>query len=144
MSERSGPVARRPLPVLTASTRDFWTGGRDGRLLIHRCQECRYWVHPPAGFCPRCEGRYVAAEPASGRATVASFTINHQQWEPDLPVPFVLALVELEEQSDLRLATNIVNCLPEEVSIGMPVQVVFERHEDVWVPLFQPASLGAG
>jgi uncharacterized OB-fold protein len=36
--------------------------------------------------------------------------------------------------------TNIVNCEPDEVSIGMPVQVVFEQHDDVWIPLFEPVS----
>jgi hypothetical protein len=69
---------------------------------------------------------------------VASFTINHQQWEPELQVPYVMALVELEEQPDVRLVTNIVRCPAEAVAIGMPVQVVFERSEDVWIPLFEP------
>lgn len=105
-----------------------------------RCQRCGYWVHPPAGFCPGCESRDVSPEAASGRATVASFTINHQQWEPDLQVPYVLALVELDEQSDVRLVSNIVNCPPEQVRIGMAVEVLFEQHDDVWVPLFQPVS----
>jgi len=136
-------MSARPLPVLTTSTRVFWTGGREGRLMIHRCQGCGYWVHPPAGFCPRCEGRDVVAEAASGRGTVASFTVNHQRWEPDLPVPYVLALVELDEQADVRLATNVVNCPPESVSIGMPVEVLFEQNEDVWVPLFQPTNRGS-
>jgi hypothetical protein len=59
-----------------------------------------------------------------------------------MEVPYVLALVELEEQADVRLATNIVNCLPETVRIGMPVEVLFEQSEDVWVPLFQPRTGG--
>jgi hypothetical protein len=135
-------LSKRPLPVLTSSTGAFWTGGRHGELLIHRCRGCAYWVHPPAGFCPRCEGRAIIPEAVSGRATVASLTINYQRWEPDMEVPYVLALVELEEQADVRLATNIVNCLPETVRIGMPVEVLFEQNEDVWVPLFQPRTGG--
>jgi uncharacterized OB-fold protein len=74
----------------------------------------------------------------SGRATVVSCTVNHQQWEPGLPVPYVLALVELDEQADVRLVTNIVGCPVDEVHIGMRVRAVFEQHEDVWVPLFEP------
>jgi uncharacterized OB-fold protein len=84
----------------------------------------------------------TAPEPVSGRATVASFTVNHQVWEADLDVPYVLALVELEEQPDVRLVTNIVHCDPEEVRIGMAVRVLFEECEDVWVPLFEPAGEG--
>jgi uncharacterized OB-fold protein len=131
-------TSARPLPVVTRSTQAFWTGGANGQLLIHRCQACGYYVHPPTGFCPACEGRDVRPEPVSGRATVASFTVNHQQWEPDLEVPYVMALVELVEQPDVRLATNIVNCAIDDVTIGMPVRVLFEQHEDVWVPLFEP------
>jgi uncharacterized OB-fold protein len=53
----------------------------------------------------------------------------------------VLAIVRCVEQDDLRLTTNIVGCPPDEVVIGMPVQVIFEAHEqeEVWIPLFQPA-----
>jgi hypothetical protein len=36
--------------------------------------------------------------------------------------------------------TNIVNCRMEDVSFGMPVQVVFEQHDDTWIPLFEPAT----
>jgi uncharacterized OB-fold protein len=131
-------TSRRPLPVVTRSTEAFWTGGARGELLIHRCQACGYLVHPPAGFCPVCEGRDVLPEPVSGRATVATFTVNHQKWEPDLEVPYVMALVELDEQPDVRLATNIVNCPVDDVAIGMPVRVLFEQHEEIWVPLFEP------
>jgi uncharacterized protein len=76
----------------------------------------------------------------TGRATIASFTVNHQKWEPEIEVPYVLALVELDEQPDVRLATNIVNCSVDAVRIGMRVRVIFEQHEDVWVPLFEPVS----
>ncbi len=130
----------RPLPVLTSATTAFWTGGERGELLIHRCRACGYWIHPPVGFCPACEGRHVGPEAVSGLATVASFTVNYQQWEPDLEVPYVLALVELDEQPDVRLATNIVSCSVDAVRVGMRVQVVFQHCEDVWVPLFEPAD----
>lgn len=130
--------SRRPLPVLTTNTREFWTGGAHGDLLIYRCQACGHYIHPATHFCPSCESRDVAPEAVSGRATIASFTVNHQQWEPELEVPYVMALVELEEQADVRLVTNIVNCRIEDVYIDMPVSVLFEQNDDVWVPLFQP------
>jgi uncharacterized OB-fold protein len=76
----------------------------------------------------------------SGNGNVLSFTVNHQAWTPDLPVPFVVAIVELVEQAGLRLLTNLVNCDVAEVAIGMPVQVVFEQADDIWLPLFTPSS----
>ncbi|MEH6743048.1 Zn-ribbon domain-containing OB-fold protein [Hyphomonas sp.] len=75
----------------------------------------------------------------SGRGVVSTYTINHQKWEPDLETPYTIAIVTLEEQAGLNLTTNIVNCAPENVWIGMPVSVVFEQVEDVWLPLFAPS-----
>lgn len=74
----------------------------------------------------------------SGRGRIASFTINHQQWIPRLAVPFVFAAVELIEQSELYVFTNIIDCRVDNVCIGMAVEVVFERHDDVFLPMFRP------
>lgn len=130
----------RPLPATDADTRPYWTGGERGELLIQRCNACAYYIHPPTGFCPACESRDTAYVAISGRATVTSFTVNHRQWMPGLDVPYVLALVEIDEQPDVRLATNIVDCDPESVHIGMKVAVRFEQAEDLWVPLFAPVA----
>lgn len=78
----------------------------------------------------------------SGRAEVATFTINRQAWQEGLEDPFVVAVVEIEEQEGLRLTTNVVNCGIDEVYIGMEVQVVFDHREDVWLPLFEPVTKG--
>lgn len=76
----------------------------------------------------------------SGRGSVVSYTINQQRWVPDLDVPYVVAIVELIEQPGLRFLTNIVDCPPDEVVIDMPVRVIFEQIEDVWLPLFRRDS----
>jgi uncharacterized OB-fold protein len=78
----------------------------------------------------------------SGRAAVATFTVNHQPWIPGFDPPYVVAMVEIDEQPSVRLTTNIVGCEPHDVCIGMPVQVRFEPHDDVWIPLFEPAPPG--
>lgn len=131
------PQRARALPVTDLDTQEFWTAGAEGILKIHRCRDCAYYVHPPVRFCPRCESRDVAAEPVSGKGFVESFTVNHQQWVPGLKVPYVLALVRLAEQADVRLATNIERCDPSVVRMDMPVRVFFEQVEDLWVPLFE-------
>ena len=69
---------------------------------------------------------------------MASYTINHQVWERGLEAPYVIAIVEIAEQRDVRFTTNIVNCAPRDVKIGMPVRVLFDQREDVWLPLFEP------
>lgn len=130
----------RVLPRVTDQNRHFWTGGADGKLQFLRCRPCGSWVHPPAPLCPACLSRDVVASAVSGRARVLTVTLNHQPWVPAPDHPYAIAIVEIEEQPGLRLMTNVVNCPPEAVTIGMPVRVVFERHDDVYVPLFEPAG----
>jgi hypothetical protein len=132
----------RVLPQLNAMNRHFWTGGERGELCLLRCRACKHWIHPPAPICPVCLSREVGAEATSGRARVATFTVNHQPWIPGFEPPYVIAIVELEEQPGLRLTTNVVGCAPSEVRIGMPVRAVFEQHQEVWIPLFEPVATG--
>jgi uncharacterized OB-fold protein len=133
----------RVLPRLTPTNEFFWTSGADGQLRFLRCKNDGYFVHPPAPICPHCLQKSLEPTAVSGRATVATFTINIQPWIPGFDPPYVIAIVEIEEQAGLRLMTNIVDCAPEDVSIGMPVQVRFEQYDDVWLPLFAPATVSA-
>ncbi len=129
------------LPAIGEHNRAFWTGGADGRLMIAWCAECERWVQPPAADCPDCGGA-LRARAVSGRGTVFTYTVNFQPFMPAVPVPYVIAIVELEEQSDLRIATNIVDCEPDSVSVGLPVMVRFERQDvggdSAYFPVFAP------
>ncbi|SEP27166.1 hypothetical protein SAMN05660991_04429 [Trujillonella endophytica] len=117
----------------------FWTSGRDGVLRLLGCDACGYLIHPPVGYCPACQGRETSPTPVSGRGTLYSFTVNHQPWDGvgDL---YVIGLVELEEQPEVRLLTNVVGVDPSDVRVGMPVEVVFEDHDPVFLPLFRPVA----
>jgi len=128
----------RLLPEVTPETEHFWRGGARGELVLLRCSTCRTYIHPPSPVCPSCLGREQAPEAVSGRGTVATFTVNHQPWNPSVTVPYVIALVEIDEQPDVRLMTNIVGCDPADVHVGMRVRVRFDEHEDVYLPLFEP------
>jgi uncharacterized OB-fold protein len=130
----------RAIPERDQYNRAFWEGGADGRLMITRCSQCARWVHPPAADCPDCGGDLVA-QPVSGHGTVFTYTINHQPFNPAVPVPYAIAIIELAEQDDLRLAANIVDCELDSIHIGLPVEVRFERHDAdhrVFVPVFAP------
>ncbi len=144
MSDDAPPVLpERMLPALDDHNRAFWTGGADGQLRIPFCVQCNVWVRPSAAECPDCDGA-LEARPVSGRGTVFTYTVNHQQFNPAVPVPYVIAIVELDEQSDLRIASNIVDCEPDSVHIGLPVEVRFERQdvgdESVHMPVFAPVD----
>ena len=132
-------MPERKLPLLTPDTEAFWTGGKDGVLMIQRCTHCGLYQHPPLPICSACRTETVLPTAVSGRGKVKTFTVNHQQWLPGLDQPFVFAAVELEEQSELYVFSNVL-APPDSVTSGMPVKVCFEHHEDVWLPMFELAG----
>lgn len=130
----------RVMPRLDTDNEFFWTSGRDGRLRFLSCSRCDYLVHPPAPVCPRCWCRQLAPREVSGRATLHTYTVNHQQWAPGTEEPYVIGVVVPDEQDDVRLTTNVIDVPVDQVRIGMELEVVFEDHEPVFLPLFRPAG----
>lgn len=128
----------RILPEITDRNREYWTGGERGELRLLRCDDCGYLIHPPVPMCPACHSKVQHFVTVSGRATLHTYTVNYQEWMPGPELPYVVAIVELPEQVGLRLTTNLINCPLDDIRIGMAVQVTFEQHDDVWIPLFEP------
>jgi uncharacterized OB-fold protein len=133
-------MSHRALPEVTAENEHFWRSGESGTQQILRCGACRFWIHPPSPVCRRCHSKDLRPEAVSGRGSVFSFTVNFHRWHPDLEVPFVFASVELVEQPDLRVSTEIIGCPAEEVRSGMQVVVEFLHIDDVWLPRYRPAT----
>ena len=110
-------------------------------LYIQKCRDC--------GDTPLLSARAVhqlpvAAAPngfaAKGHGKIYTFTITYQNQAAGFreSLPYVMAYVELDE--GLKMLTNIVDCRPEEVKIGMPVEVVFEDvTPEVTLAKFRPA-----
>jgi len=134
----------RILPAVTPENEHFWHGGGEGELRFLHCRACDTFVHPPQPRCPGCLGAELAVRASSGRAHLHTFTVNHQPWIPGFDPPYVVAIVTLAEQPDLRLTTNIVSCDEDALQIGMPLRVVFEERDDgVFLPLFEPSEPGS-
>jgi acetyl-CoA acetyltransferase/uncharacterized OB-fold protein len=130
---------QRPGPVVTEQNEFFWTSGADGRLRLAECGSCTALLHPPQPVCRYCHGHDIGVRPVSGYATLIGFTVNHRFALPGLPAPYVVAQVAVEEDPRVRLTTNAVQCDPDELELGMRMEVVFEQVQDAWLPLFRPA-----
>lgn len=123
----------KPQPSIDEDIRPFWDGLRQHQFLLLRCQRCGAWYWP-AAYCRNHANRPFLEDmewqPASRRGKVFSYNIHHWVFEPAFrdEVPYVYALIELEEGP--MFGTNIVGCKPEEVRIGMPVEIVFEDHPE--------------
>ncbi|MGI5460391.1 thiolase C-terminal domain-containing protein [Streptomyces sp. CA-249302] len=136
MAENPG----RPLPLITDQNEFFWTSGADDRLRIQECTSCSSLIHPPQPVCRYCRGRELGVRAVSGYATLIGFTVSHRFKAPGLPSPYVVAQVALEDDPRIRLTTNTVECEPEQLALGMRMEVVFEQAREVWLPLFRPTA----
>jgi uncharacterized protein len=134
------PPKPRPSAIPDPDTAPYLAAALENRLVVQRCRTCQKYQLYGRALCKFCGGEVEWTE-ASGLGTVASWTVirqNHSRpWREMLP--YVVALVDLDEGA--RLMTNIVGCDPEEVSIGMPVKVRFEKISDeAAIALFEPAG----
>lgn len=130
---------KKLLPTVTGETKPFWDACKEGKLLLQRCRACGEHQHYYRGFCAHCWSRDVEDVVSSGRGTVWSYTVTYQNRTPGYKeeVPYVVALVALE--GGAKMFTNIVNCDPEQVRVGMPVRLTFAEAENgTRVPLFEP------
>ncbi|MET0196595.1 MAG: OB-fold domain-containing protein [Rhodococcus fascians] len=130
-SRGHGAVAvERSLPVIEKPAEDYWEGARRHRLVIQRCDECRTWIHPPRFVCPTCQSFDLRGEPASGRGTLYAWSVQHMRGVPGFPPPYVVVVVELDEQPGLLAIGNLSGGGANGLRLGAPMEVVFEDLTD--------------
>ncbi len=131
---------RFDLPLVDDETRAFWTASQDGRLLLKVCAACGAVHYYPRSFCPECWSEDVSWLEASGRATLYTHSTVYMN---DLPpfgerVPYIAAVVDLAEGP--RMMTEVIDATPDQLEIGMALQVVFRPlTDDVTIAVFRPA-----
>ncbi|MFB7360940.1 Zn-ribbon domain-containing OB-fold protein [Streptomyces hydrogenans] len=132
-------------PDIDAFTRPYWDAAAEGLLLLRRCRACERPHHYPREFCPHCWSEDVDWEPASGRATLYTWSVVHRN---DLPpfgerVPYVAAVVDLAEGP--RMMTQVVDVPEDDLRVGMALEAVFRTGDDgVAVPVFTAPGRTAG
>lgn len=115
-------------PVVNRDTAYFWEGTAKGELRIQQCGACGELRHPPGPMCPHCNETKPTHIVSSGLGEVYSYVVHHHPPVPGHTLPFVIALVELEE--GVRLLAELVDVAPDDVSVGMPVRIDFARVDD--------------
>jgi uncharacterized OB-fold protein len=115
-----------PLPQPGYDNAEFWAGCRRHELRIQRCRSCHATRFHPRPACPECASLDVEWITCSGRGAVYTFTVIHP---PTLPafaplVPYAVGIIRLEE--GVFMVGQIRGCAPEEVAIGMAVEVEFD------------------
>jgi len=123
------------IPILKASrdddNRPFWEAVDEHRFVLQRCSNCDRYLQPPRPMCPECRSMDTLEWVESpGRGEIYSyvnFTTDRMAY-PAMKVPYSVVLVELEE--GVRLVSNMIDLEPDEVRIGLPVEVAFDDISD--------------
>jgi uncharacterized OB-fold protein len=131
-------MATRLAPTISPDTEFFWNGLREHKLLIQRCASCGALRNPPRPMCPKCNSLDWDTIESSGRGSVYSFVMPHHPQFPFFTYPYIVALVQLSE--DVRLVSNRCEIAPEDVAVGMPVEVFYQSFDnDLVLHQFRPA-----
>ena len=131
----------KPLPHINSESKEFWEGCHRHELLIQRCLACSTFRHYPRIICPNCGSWDTQWVKVSGKGKVYSWTVAHQAFHPGFAddVPYASVIVELAE--GVRMMTNIIDANPDELYVGMPVEVVFEDvSSEITLPKFRKSS----
>lgn len=136
----SEAVPGKAIPVPTPETQPFYDGCAAGELRIQRCTDCAQPYFYPRPVCPHCGSFNVEWFTASGDATLYSYVINHRPAPGfEAEAPYAIAVVQLAEGP--RMMTNIVDCDPADLRVGMDLEVTFRQETDeVTLPVFRPAA----
>lgn len=116
-------VQTPPQPRPDFDTAGFWEATAAGQLALCRCAECRLWLHPPLHQCRHCGGK-TSFEPVSGRGAIYTYTVVRHPAVPGYldNLPYVIAIVELDEQVGLKLPTRLIDVDPASVKVGQRVR----------------------
>jgi len=130
----------KPLPALDGLTKEFYNWCRRGDLRFQRCSACQAWRHVPRPMCAACGSFEWTWQRSSGRGTVFSWTVAERPMHPAFQndAPYAPVVIEMEE--GVRLVSEMLDCSPDELEIGMPVELVFDHvTPEITLPKFRRA-----
>ena len=129
------------LPAPTEETAPYWEAARRDTLAIVQCQDCEFYLHPNRFICVRCHKLEpnLAYVELSGRGTLYSYVLHYETRFNGFAdkVPYIAAVVELDEQPGLTVWGNILNAEYEDLRPGLPVEAVWEDTDDPEIRMMQ-------
>ena len=137
-------IRRFPDVLIDLDNRAHFAALLERRLLINRCADCGYWVYPHRPLCPRCWSEAVKPTEIGGRGTIYMFTFSFPGHAGsriaglDHTEPTPYAGVEWDEQEGLRYLAPVVACAPDEIRIGLAVELTWLDRDDTPLPAFRP------
>ncbi len=125
-------------PRVDLDNQGFWEAVKQHKLVFQKCKDCGLLVHRPRPMCPRCNSMEREWVPSTGKGVVYSWVnfVYANAAYPGIKVPYTVVVVEMAE--GVRMISNLYDVKPEEVYVGMPVEVVFDDiADDLTLPKFR-------
>lgn len=103
------------------STREFFDGVREGRLVVQRCEGCGELAVPPKVVCQTCEGVHWGRVTLGGDGEVTSYTvIRVPPAQFAAQAPYVVTVARMAE--GVSLLGRLTGAPVDAVQVGMPVR----------------------
>jgi uncharacterized protein len=126
-------------PMMNRDSQFFWDGTALGELRIQRCNACGALRFPPGPACQSCDAYDPGHVVAAGTGTVFSYVVHRHPPVPGKELPIVIALIDLDE--GVRMVGEVIDVDPDEIEIGMRLQVAFNRvDDDLTLPVWRRAA----
>ena len=122
------PIMR---PYIDLDNQGYWDAIKNHKFALQYCTECNKFIHPPRPMCPTCRSQDTMEwKESSGKGILYSYIAftSPKMAYPAYELPYAVVLVELEEGP--RICANTHEIEPDEIEIGMPVEVMYEDLPD--------------
>jgi uncharacterized OB-fold protein len=123
-----------PIPIAEPDglSAPYWAALRRSRLMVQRCSRCSTWQFGPEWICHCCHAFDPEWTEIDPHGRIFSW---ERVWHPSHPVlkqhgPYLAVLVEIPHAGGVRMVGNLLGDPMQTVSIGTPVEGVFEHRSD--------------
>jgi len=129
-----------PSPLADATSLPWWQAASEHRLVVQRCTSCGRTRLPPAPVCPECRSANSDWREVSGRGEIYTYTVVHRPIAAGQQLPYVIAVVALDDAGGIRIISNLVGIDLDHLTIGLPVELVWEdMSAELSIPRFRPS-----
>lgn len=136
---------QKPIPLKNQDNSPYWDAADRHELALQICNSCLDFAHPAGPSCAKCGSTDVSWKNLGSevKATIYSYIISHRPFLPGFQddLPTIIAQAELENVPEVKIMCNVLECKPENIQIGMPVQMIWQDiSEDRALPQWKPVD----
>jgi len=120
----------KPSPIADALSKPFWDACNERRLIVQTCAKCERMQYPPEKTCLACgSSEHLVWREARGRGRIHGYCVMYDSRVRLLQErqPFNIAVIELEENPEIKFFSHLPGTPPDEVPVGASVSVEFEE-----------------